>query len=83
MTDTPTEPIDAPLNELSPTAAHVYRELQWSGEGNPVTIADLMARTGRAPRTLREARAELADAGLVETRWSTDDPREKQLVLVG
>jgi DNA-binding IscR family transcriptional regulator len=81
MTDT-AEAIDVALDELSPTAAHVLRELQWAGAGNPVSVSDLMARTGRAPRTLREARAELADAGLVKTRWSTDDPREKQLVLV-
>jgi DNA-binding MarR family transcriptional regulator len=72
----------ADLDELSPTAAHVYRELQWSGEGNPVSISDLMARTGRAPSTIREARAELEDIGVVETRWSPGDLREKQLVLV-
>jgi len=67
---------------LSPSAAHVYDWLQWSEDGQ-LTIHELAANTGRHIQTIREARHELVDAGVVTVEWTTDDPREKQLVLRG
>jgi len=71
----------ATKSDLSPTAAHVLDHLQWS-DGTTLTVSTLVERTGRHPRTIREAAEELADAGLVTYSWDSGDARERQLELI-
>jgi len=67
-------------SNLSPTAAHVLDHLRWS-DSTALTISTLVERTGRHPRTIREAAEELTDAGLATYSWRSGDARERQLEL--
>jgi len=72
--------MNADKSELPPTAAHVLDHLRWS-DSNTLTVSTLVERTGRHPRTVREAAETLVEEDLVRYSWTDDDPRERRLEL--
>lgn len=65
--------------DLPPTAAHVLDHLRWS-DGS-LTVSTLVERTGRHPRTVREAAETLAEEDFIKYSWTDGDPRERRLEL--
>ena len=76
-----TGPLPEIVKDLPPTARLIYRELQHAG-GGPLTITDLVHRTGCPPSSIRRARNELDDHSLIVEQWSCSPP-ERQLALNG
>lgn len=66
--------------ELDPKAAtQVYVELRRDG---PLPVPDLYDRLDCQPRTIRQAVADLVDAGLARTYHQPDDPQQRVVTLV-
>jgi len=64
------------VRDLSPATRWVYKELRLSD--TPLTVTDLVTRTGYSKRGIRSATETLLDEQLIEEEYEAGDARRKQ-----
>jgi len=81
-TDTPDTTTDWPeaVADLPTAARWLYRLLDQSDDGH-LCLSTIREYTGMSTRGIRKAVVDLEESGVIESRWSTDDARERVVVL--